>query len=89
MSDLELQIRWRRAVVSITCNISEGCGRKTDADFGRFLDMASGSSTEVENLVYLCFDLGFLDEETQNVMVGKVTEVQKMIIGLSNSLLKK
>jgi four helix bundle protein len=79
----------RRAVVSITCNISEGCGRRTDADFARFLDMASGSSTEVENLIYLCFDLDFINEETQSDFVLKVTEVQKMISGLNNSLSKK
>ncbi len=76
----------RRAAVSITCNISEGCGRRTDADFGRFLDMAAGSATEVENLVYLSFDLGFINEGSQNDMVVKVTELQKMILGLNNSL---
>jgi four helix bundle protein len=78
----------RRAAVSITCNISEGCGRNTDPDFARFLHMAAGSSTEVENLIYLCFDLGFIKEEIQNDLVQKITEVQKMITGLNNSLKK-
>ncbi len=78
----------RRAAVSIACNISEGCGRRTDADFGRFLDMAAGSAIEVENLIYLSFDLGSINEGDQNDIAVKVTEVQKMILGLNNSLKK-
>ena len=76
----------RRAAVSITCNISEGCGRKTDADFARFLDMASGSATEVESLLHLSCDLTFLSDVHQVELLNKVTEVQKMLVGLNDSL---
>jgi hypothetical protein len=40
----------RRAGVSIPANIAEGCGRDTDADFARFLQIAMGSASELRPL---------------------------------------
>jgi four helix bundle protein len=36
----------RRSSMSIPTNIAEGCGRNTDADFARFLQIAMGSASE-------------------------------------------
>lgn len=69
----------RRAVISISANISEGTGKNSDADFCRFLDTALGSSNEVENLIFLCFDLEFINESKQKELLEKVTEIQRML----------
>jgi four helix bundle protein len=38
----------RRGATSIASNIAAGCGRATDPDFPRCLDIAAGSASEVE-----------------------------------------
>ena len=55
----------RRAGSSIGANIAEGCGRSGDGEFQRFLNMAMGSASELENHLLLARDLRFLDRETQ------------------------
>jgi len=47
----ELASQLSRAATSIPTNISEGCGRKTFPDFCNFIDIAIGSSKEVESLL--------------------------------------
>lgn len=54
----------KRASVSISNNISEGCGRRTDRDFCSFLYNSMGSLKEVENLMLIAKDLGFISQAT-------------------------
>ncbi len=76
----------RRASVSIISNIAEGSGRKSDKDFKRFLEFAYGSALELETQIYVSFDIEFIDENTLNVFLEYVHEIQKMIKGLENKL---
>ncbi len=50
----------RRASVSISSNIAEGCGRRTNKDFVNFLYNAMGSLKEVENQLLIAKDLNYL-----------------------------
>ena len=38
----------RRACASISTNVAEGCGRSTNNELARFIDIATGSASEVE-----------------------------------------
>lgn len=53
----------RRASASIPANLAEGCGRGGDADFARFVQIALGSTYEVEYHLQLAHDLGYLKQQ--------------------------
>ena len=76
----------RRASMSIPTNIAEGCGRNTDADFARFLQMAMGSASETEYQLLLSLDLGFLNKEPYDKLNTDVTEVKRMLASLLKTL---
>ena len=60
----ELRSQLRRAAVSIPLNIAEGYGRKdSKAEFRHFLRNALGSCNEVQVLLNMIKDLGYIQEE--------------------------
>jgi four helix bundle protein len=69
----------RRASMSIPTNIAEGCGRNTDADFARFLQIAMGSASETEYQLILSHDLEFLPQEVYEKLHTDVEEVKRML----------
>jgi four helix bundle protein len=76
----------RRASVSIPANIAEGCGRRGDAELGRFLQMSVGSASELEYHLLLAHDLNFLPDEDYFLLDNKVIEVKRMIAVLIKKL---
>lgn len=72
----------QRASVSISSNIAEGCGRNSNVEFARFLEIALGSAFEVESQLILCYDLEYITEDILNNVEQKVTEIQKQLTGL-------
>lgn len=74
----------RRATTSIGLNIAEGCGRGSDADFGRFLQMSLGSACEVEYLLIISKDLNYISEEYSPLM-DEIIRIKRML----SSLLQK
>lgn len=76
----------RKCAVSVPSNIAEGCGRGTDAQLAHFLDIAQGSAFELETQLYLANQLNFLDKEKTDLLVTKLTTLQKMIDGFKNRI---
>ena len=72
----------RRACASVPANIAEGCGKSTDADFARFLQIAFGSANELEYHLILARDLEILDNNTHNTLELGLIEVKKMLASL-------
>jgi len=84
--EFELSRQVRRAAVSVCANIAEGCGRRGDREFRRFLDHAMGSACELECELILCTDLNLIaDREARNVLEHLV-EVKRMLAGLMSRL---
>jgi len=78
-----------RAVVSISNNIAEGFDRDTDAEFVRFLYIASGSCSEVRSMLHLALRLNYIDSKRRDALVRNAIEVSKIIKGFIKSLRKK
>ncbi|MBT8215504.1 MAG: four helix bundle protein [Acidimicrobiia bacterium] len=77
-----LRSQLRRAATSISLNIAEGTGRKSDRDFAKFLSIASGSAGELEYGIRLGHDLGYFTSTDAGELTTHLREVRKMLSGL-------
>lgn len=76
----------RRASLSIPTNIAEGCGRGSDSDFARFIQMALGSASEVEYLILFCKELDFINGSSYLEFSNDVIEIKKSLTALLKKL---
>ena len=72
-----------RAMASIPANIAEGCGKRSDAEFARYLDIALGSVKEAENHLLMARDMGWLDASAFAWLDSRLTELRRMLFSLS------
>ena len=76
----------RRAVASIPANIAEGCGRDSDADLARFLQMSLGSASELEYHLLLAHDLNLINDAGYDNLNIRVIELKRMLTSLVKKL---
>ena len=79
----------QRAAVSIPANIAEGCGKATDADFARYVQIAMGSSSELEYLLLLAHDLAYLSDGDYSNLQTALVQIRKMLNSLLQTLRRK
>ncbi|PJR03616.1 four helix bundle protein [Avrilella dinanensis] len=79
----------RRASSSISTNISEGCGRNSDAEFNQFLNIALGSALETEYLLILSKDLKYIDESVFLNLEKKVNIIKSKIYNLKSKITQR
>jgi four helix bundle protein len=72
----------RRCAASIAANIAERCGKRGNGEFHRYLNIASGSTSELEYHFLLARDLKFLDASNFASMNSKVIEIKRMLASL-------
>lgn len=76
----------RRASVSIPSNIAEGAARNHSKEFARFLYIALSSGAEIETQIIIATRLGYLNQQNSEILLNKLTSIQKMIQGLIRSI---
>ena len=72
----------RRATTSIATNIAEGAARNSKREFARFLHMAQGSLSELDTQLEIVKRLGYLREESWEILDARMSEIDKMLTGL-------
>lgn len=74
-----------RSSVSIPSNVAEGSA-KSDKSFKHYLDIALGSSFELETQLIIAKRRKYINEKKFEIIEEKIQEFQKMTIGFKNSL---
>jgi len=77
-----LTSQMRRCSVSIGANIAEGCGKRGNNEFQRFLVIASGSASELDYELLLAHDLSYLDQEAYRSLHENLSRLRKMLSAL-------
>jgi four helix bundle protein len=78
----------QRAAVSIPANIAEGYGRQHKKEYIRHLTIANGSLKEVETLVEISYQLGYLAADHHEALLRITEDEGRMLNGLMQSLRK-
>ncbi len=69
----------RRSASSIPTNISEGCGRSSNAELKRFCDIAMGSASELEYQLLLCRDLKFISNDDYDMLEEQLVILKRRL----------
>lgn len=76
----------RRAAVSIPSNIAEGSYRTSDVEFAHFLEIAMGSTFEVETQLQIAYRRGFVTEENYKSVLLSINTIEKRLNGFITKL---
>ena len=80
-----LTSQMRRAAVSISSNLAEGCARSSKADFRRFIEIATGSAFELVSQSRIARDQNLLATESHDQLYQTTLEIVRMLTGLRES----
>ncbi len=81
-----LTSQMRRSSSSIPTNIAEGCGRNSNPQLINFLQISTGSCSELQYQIILCKELSYINEDIFNELHNEVIDVRRMIFAYLNKL---
>lgn len=84
--DYSFKDQIQRASLSIMNNVAEGYAKRSDKSFCNYLYIAKGSAAEVESMLLVAIDLGYIDEEKQRQLLEQVEEISKLLTGFIRKL---
>lgn len=79
----------QRAATSIVLNIVEGASNRSNRVFLNHLQYSYGSSREVEVLLLLCLDLGYIEKSLFNELSGGLEELKASLFKFMRSVDKE
>lgn len=86
--DYNLTSQIKRAAVSVNLNIAEGSMRRSDKEFGRFINISLGSLVEVDTCLKIAVRLNYLEPTALKDTPDLIEKLFSMLVGLRKSLSK-
>lgn len=77
-----LTSQMRRSASSVPTNIAEGCGRDSNKEYARFLQISMGSASELDYQILLSKDLGYINTSTYDPINDKIDKVKRQLAAL-------
>jgi four helix bundle protein len=77
-----------RAAISISSNIAEGAARSSEIEFCRFLEIALGSSFEIETQLIIANRLDYIDATIFNELLQQTQIIERKINQLIQTIKK-
>ena len=85
-----IQQQLQRAVLSIVCNLVEGCARRSASEYRQFVNIALGSAREAAYLVDLTAELSYLPQSVTDDcrirckrVVGSLQNLMRVLAGFT------
>lgn len=75
-----------RAACAVSEAISEGCGKRTEREFARYLDIAGGSTSEVQGQLALALRHGIISRKDAAVLWREAGEIRRMLTVLARKV---
>lgn len=72
----------QRAAVSVSNNIAEGHAKRSDKSFSYFLLISKGSLAEVQSMLIIANDLGYISDNKKTDLYKDAEEIAKLTSGL-------
>jgi four helix bundle protein len=86
--DFGLRDQICRAAVSAMTNVAEGFDCDSKVEFARFLGIARRSAVEVQSLLYVAADAGYISHDVFQQHYDQATKTKALIGGFKHSLSK-
>ncbi|MFZ2361087.1 MAG: four helix bundle protein [Anaerolineae bacterium] len=87
--DYGLRDQIRRAAVSAMTNVAEGFDCDSKLEFARFLGIARRSAVEVQSLLYVALDVGYINQAEFQQYYAQAATAKGFIGALKHSLRTK
>ncbi|MGH1362450.1 MAG: four helix bundle protein [Calditrichia bacterium] len=72
----------RLAAISVASNNAEGYGRTSQKQLAHFLNIAIGSTCEIETQLYLSMDLRYLNTQQTEFVLTETNTIRKILFTL-------
>ena len=81
-----LSAQMKRSAISIPSNVAEGFRRRHNREYKQFLNIALGSTAELETQIIIAKELGYINTNREEELIAAMNHLCGMIVNLMKLL---